>query len=126
MTVDEPSFTPELFTFLRDLAANNTRDWFTANKERYVAEVQEPALAFVEDVGVRLPEVSRHLVADPRPTGATMTPYPDRIPFAAIEVIVDDIRKKAIGADLVNFGHAVWELQGYALKVGLGAAKSPL
>lgn len=68
----EPSFTPELFAFLRDLAANNDRAWFTANKGRYVAEVQEPALAFVEDVGMRLPEVSRHLVADARTTGGSL------------------------------------------------------
>ena len=61
MIAEAPSFSPELFTFLRDLAANNDREWFAANKARYVAEVQEPALAFVEDVGVRLPEVSRHL-----------------------------------------------------------------
>jgi uncharacterized protein (TIGR02453 family) len=55
-----------MFAFLRELAANNDREWFTANKARYVAEVQEPALAFVEDVGMRLGEVSRHLVADTR------------------------------------------------------------
>src|SRR3954452_20062327 len=72
VTADEPSFTPELFAFLRDLEANNNRDWFTANKDRYVAEVQEPALAFVEDVGLRLPEVSRHFVADPRATGGSV------------------------------------------------------
>jgi uncharacterized protein (TIGR02453 family) len=69
---EEPSFTPDLFAFLRELAANNNRDWFTANKERYVAEVQEPALAFVEDVGHRLPEISRHFVADPRPIGGSL------------------------------------------------------
>ena len=72
MTVDEPSFTLELFNFLRELAANNDREWFTANKDRYVAEVQEPALAFVEDVGHRLPEISRHFIADPRPIGGSL------------------------------------------------------
>jgi uncharacterized protein (TIGR02453 family) len=73
VTVEEPSFTPELFAFLRDLAANNDREWFTANKDRYVKEVQEPALAFVEDVGMRLPEdVSRHFVADARTTGGSV------------------------------------------------------
>jgi uncharacterized protein (TIGR02453 family) len=70
---DEPSFSPELFTFIAELARNNDREWFAANRERYVAEVQEPALAFIEDVGMRLPEeVSRHIVADPRPTGGSM------------------------------------------------------
>ena len=74
MTVDvEPSFTPALFSFLRDLAANNDREWFSANKSRYIAEVQEPALAFVEDLGMRLPEeVSPHFVADARANGGSV------------------------------------------------------
>ncbi len=72
VTVEEPSFSPDLFAFLRDLAANNDREWFAANKARYVAEVQEPALAFIEDVGMRLGEVSRHLVADPRTNGGSL------------------------------------------------------
>ena len=72
VTVEAPSFSPELFEFLRELAANNDREWFAANKARYVAEVQEPALAFVEDIGMRLPEVSRHLVADARTQGGSL------------------------------------------------------
>jgi uncharacterized protein (TIGR02453 family) len=72
MEPEAPSFSPELFAFLRELAANNDREWFTANKSRYVADVQEPALAFIEDVGIRLPEVSPHLIADPRPTGRSL------------------------------------------------------
>src|SRR4051812_32186323 len=72
MTVEEPSFSPELFAFLRDLAGHNHREWVTANKAQYVADVQEPALAFIEDVGLRLPEVSRHFVADARPSGGSL------------------------------------------------------
>ena len=68
----EPSFSPELFAFLRELAQNNDREWFTTNKARYVAQIQEPALAFIEDVGLRLPEVSRHFVADARTTGGSL------------------------------------------------------
>jgi uncharacterized protein (TIGR02453 family) len=69
---EDASFSPELFAFLRDLGANNDREWFTANKARYVEHVQEPALAFIEDVGMRLPEISRHFVADPRTTGGSL------------------------------------------------------
>ncbi len=68
----DASFSPELFAFLRELGANNDREWFTANKPRFVADVQEPALAFVEDVGMRLPEISRHFVADARPSGGSV------------------------------------------------------
>jgi uncharacterized protein (TIGR02453 family) len=73
VTVEEPCFSPQLFAFLRELARNNDREWFAANKARYAAEVQEPALAFVEDIGLRLPdEVSRHFVADTRTTGGSL------------------------------------------------------
>jgi uncharacterized protein (TIGR02453 family) len=70
--VQERSFTPELFGFLKDLAANNDRDWFAANKARYVADVQEPALAFIEDVAPLLHELSPHFVADPRTVGGSL------------------------------------------------------
>ena len=38
-------FTPALFTFLTELAANNDRQWLRANKPRYDADVKEPASA---------------------------------------------------------------------------------
>ena len=63
---DAPCFDRELFAFLRELAANNERPWFQANKARYEEHVKEPALAFVEDMAFRLPEVAPHLVADKR------------------------------------------------------------
>jgi len=62
--VDPPSFSAGLFKFLRELKANNQRDWFQANKARYEQDVKEPALAFIEDMGYRLAEVAPHLVAD--------------------------------------------------------------
>jgi uncharacterized protein (TIGR02453 family) len=63
---EAPSFSPDLFAFLRELKANNQREWFNANKGRYEGHVKEPALAFVEDLGYRLPAVAPHLVADKR------------------------------------------------------------
>ena len=48
---EAPSFSPELFKFLRELRQHNEREWFNANKARYEREVKEPGLAFVEDVG---------------------------------------------------------------------------
>src|SRR3982751_1165795 len=32
----ELRFSPQLFTFLEELKANNNRDWFEANRHRYV------------------------------------------------------------------------------------------
>ena len=42
-----PPFRPSLFRFLRDLAKENDRDWFQANKQRYDEEVKRLALQFI-------------------------------------------------------------------------------
>ena len=65
-STEAPSFSPQLFAFLRELKDHNEREWFNANKARYEEDVKEPALAFVEDMGYRLPEVAPHLTADKR------------------------------------------------------------
>lgn len=65
-------FSPALFAFLRELRENNDRDWFKANKQRYEAAVQEPALEFIAGFAPYLREISRHFVADPRPVGGSL------------------------------------------------------
>jgi uncharacterized protein (TIGR02453 family) len=71
-TKETPSFGPELFAFLAELREHNDRDWFAANKERYEAHVLEPALAFIEDFGYRLQDISPHFRADPRRSGGSL------------------------------------------------------
>ena len=71
-TTETASFDPELFAFLRELKDNNDRDWFNANKQRYETHVLEPALAFIEDFGYRLNEISPHFRADTRKTGGSL------------------------------------------------------
>ena len=68
----EPHFTKGFFKFLTDLAANNDRDWFKENKDRYESVVRQPALQFIADVGPRLEKISPYIVADPRPSGGTL------------------------------------------------------
>jgi uncharacterized protein (TIGR02453 family) len=63
---EAPSFSPQLFAFLRELKEHNEREWFNANKDRYERLLKEPSLAFVEDVGYRLPQVAPQLTADSR------------------------------------------------------------
>lgn len=63
---------PGLLRFLGELAKNNNREWFTANKARYLDQVQAPALGLIRTVGPRLEALSPHLVADPRPVGGSM------------------------------------------------------
>ncbi|MGE0104269.1 MAG: DUF2461 domain-containing protein [Blastocatellales bacterium] len=68
----EIGFTPELFRFLAELKANNNREWFEANKARYLAEVRDPFLAFIAAFRPRLEKISTRLVADPKPVGGSM------------------------------------------------------
>ena len=65
-------FTQATFTFLNDLEANNTRDWFNANKDRYDAAIKEPALDFIEDFARPLGKISKHFVADPSLQGGSL------------------------------------------------------
>ena len=44
-------FKPTFFKFMRDLKANNDRTWFQENRDRYLRDVRDPALAFITDFG---------------------------------------------------------------------------
>ncbi len=65
-------FGPGLFKFLRELEKNNNREWFKANQDRFEAEVREPALAFIRDVGEPLRPICPHIVADDRKVGGSL------------------------------------------------------
>jgi uncharacterized protein (TIGR02453 family) len=67
-----PHFTPRLFKFLRDLKRNNERAWFQENKDRYVADVQQPMLRFIADFATPLRKLAPAFEADPRPSGGSM------------------------------------------------------
>ena len=65
-------FSPQLFSFLRDLKENNQREWFQANKDRYEKTVRHPARQFISDFGPYLAKISPHFNADPRPVGGSL------------------------------------------------------
>lgn len=67
-----PRFTPALFGFLRELADNNDRDWFAANRARYLAEVRDPMLDFIAGFAPHLQRISARFVADPRANGGSL------------------------------------------------------
>ena len=70
--MQQAHFSPKLFKFLRDLGANNNREWFQANKDRYEDDLREPAQAFISDFGPRLKKISPHFRADPRKAGGSL------------------------------------------------------
>lgn len=56
----------DTFRFLKDLKANNDRDWFTENKDRYENDLKNPALRLIEDFAPELAKISPHFMATPR------------------------------------------------------------
>ena len=67
-----PYFTAATFRYLRDLAANNSREWFTANKPRYEDVLRQPFLRLITDLQPALASVSPHFRADPRTVGGSL------------------------------------------------------
>ncbi len=65
-------FTQATFTFLKDLKANNNREWFQANKHRYEDDLKDPAIRFISDFGAHLKKISEHFRSDPRTVGGSM------------------------------------------------------
>lgn len=65
-------FSKATFKFLRDLAANNNRAWFTANKSRYEDVLRQPFLRLISDLQAPLAKISTHYLADPRPQGGSL------------------------------------------------------
>jgi uncharacterized protein (TIGR02453 family) len=65
-------FDAGFFTFLTQLARNNTRDWFQAHKEGYESDVRDPMLRFIAALEAPLRKLAPHFVADPSPVGGSM------------------------------------------------------
>jgi len=69
---DAAAFSPDVFTFLRQLKRNNNREWFAKNKSRYQASIVEPALSFISDFAPQLEKISPFFLADARPTRGSL------------------------------------------------------
>jgi uncharacterized protein (TIGR02453 family) len=65
-------FDTKTFRFLRDLAANNSRDWFNANRSRYEDGVRGPFLQLLTDLQAPLAKISTHYRSDPRGNGGSL------------------------------------------------------
>lgn len=61
-----PGFRPQAFDFLRDLAANNERDWFKPRKSTYEDEVLWPMQCLIGDCSRRAAEQDLPLSGDPK------------------------------------------------------------
>ncbi len=70
MTGTFEGFPAEGLQFMKDLAANNDREWFTPRKQTYVDKVQAPALDLVVALGERLQTIAPDIVFDTRTNGS--------------------------------------------------------
>lgn len=74
-------FSPEGLAFLTTLGTKD-RTWFAANRQTYLAEVSDPAKAFVEAMGEALAvAVSPDIVATPK-TNGSISPINNDVRFA--------------------------------------------
>ncbi len=65
-------FTPATFKFLQSLAANNSRQWFAEHKADYEAAVKGPCLAFIAELAAPLQQISKQMIANPKPVGGSL------------------------------------------------------
>ncbi len=65
-------FTPATLGFLDEMAANNNRAWFDANKARYEALVREPAFDFIAAMAPLLERFAPNFRADARKVGGSL------------------------------------------------------
>lgn len=73
-----PGFPAGFFKFYKELLKNNDRDWFNANKDRYLDDVVDPALEFIAAIEPKLKKVSPYFLAIPkRSRGSLMRIYRD-------------------------------------------------
>ena len=65
-------FSKDFFGFFSELADNNNRDWFNANKARYTDIVQGEMVEFITAIAPHLEKVSPHYIANPKRHGGSM------------------------------------------------------
>jgi uncharacterized protein (TIGR02453 family) len=69
----ETYFTRDGLRFLKELGTHNEKPWFEGNKSRFEEGLREPGLRLVSDLAPRLKKVSKHMVADTRPNGGSLS-----------------------------------------------------
>ena len=64
------SFSKDTFAFLADLEANNTKEWFEANRVRYETHWKTAALDFIAEVSAEMSRLDPPLEARPKLNGS--------------------------------------------------------
>ncbi|MEM9209183.1 MAG: DUF2461 domain-containing protein [Pseudomonadota bacterium] len=72
MAARSSPFSESTLAFLRELRANNERDWFNANKRRYEEHVLDPALRFIDAMYEPLERAAPRFNAIPKRSGGSL------------------------------------------------------
>jgi uncharacterized protein (TIGR02453 family) len=125
-------FSKATFNFLDELAANNHREWFEANKPRYESLVREPALEFIAAMAGPLAKFAPHFRAEPKKMGGSLmrvfrdtrfardkTPYKTNIGIQFRHELGKDVHAPGfyvhIAGDECFFGAGCWHPEAEAL-----------
>lgn len=65
-------FPKDFLAFFRELAKNNDREWFAANKERFHKSVQAPTLSFIAAMDLPLGRFADCFVCEAKTSGGSM------------------------------------------------------
>ena len=69
---DFQGFPTDFFRFFAELKKNNNRDWFAANKPRYLESVVQPMGGYITAIAPYLVRISPFYKANPKPHGGSM------------------------------------------------------
>lgn len=125
-------FSPATFTFLDELAANNNRAWFEANKPRYESLVREPALEFITAMVPVLEKFAPNFGAEPLKMGGSLmrvfrdtrfsrdkTPYKTNVGIQFRHVLGRDVHAPGfylhVATNECFFGAGCWHPDAVAL-----------
>ena len=125
-------FSKATFSFLDELAANNDRTWFEANKPRYESLVRQPALELIEAMGPVLEKFAPEFRAEPRKVGGSLmrvfrdtrfsrdkSPYKTNIGIQFRHALGKDVHAPGfylhVAGDECFFGAGCWHPEADAL-----------
>jgi len=123
MTDRFPGFPTETFQYLKDLEANNSKDWFNDNRASYDAYIMDPALTFIDALGREIKNIEPCYIAQARLNGSfrrlnrdvrfskDKTPYTPRLHmifWTADHPLKSPAVHLVLRADSFGFGAGEW------------------
>jgi uncharacterized protein (TIGR02453 family) len=117
---DFKGFSKDFFSFFIELAENNNREWFNANKARYTDIVQDEMVEFIIAIAPHLEKISTHYIANPKRHGGSMFRIYKDVRFAKDKRPYKDhaaCQFRHNAAEEIIFGGGIWKPPSDKLKL---------